>query len=680
MRVTLKKLISGVILFNLLFFNVFAFAKEINAETKFPSISDLFVDDSKYEKFNRKVFYFNLKLNKIFVKKIHIVWASIAPSVLIDCLNYAYINIEYPKRLVSCLLQKDFDAVKHETKRFFINSTFGLAGLFDVANKVFNLELYNEDMEQALAKCKVKCGSYLVLPFVSSISSRDMVGRILDFLLTPTTYIASPVAAAIKMGLLINRTTNIQPIIKMVESNFADTYDIAKQIYAIDKYIKLSNYDRKNVIEKIKNDYDEIELVDNSKSKLDVKGKISDNLLVKMDKNEELIADIFLDDYNPQSPVLDSIRTALLENNTKKKFWHEMSIWNRDFSKKIKSGYIEFSPNRSKYKYRYVLQKDKTSPVAIIFPSVGEGVDNSHNSYFAKMFYDDGYSVIILGSHFQWEFLKSLKKGYVVGNIKDDIKLVNFLIDNIVADLSKKYNRTFLSRVAFGTSLGAYCVMFLANNQYEIGANNIDYFVAVCPPFSLMFAIGELDKIINVWKQHPENMRDIFATTTAKVMRAYNEKEKITKNFTKLPFSNYEAKLISAFVFHQKISDLIYQIETDGENLSTEKSKIYDLIYKMNFSDYVKKYLLVHYTYDELDKMNSFSSIQDYLINKDNYKIYHSLNDYLINKEQLKNLKTMCDKKLVLFNNGAHLGFMYRKEFLNELNKDMKNFKKAAFN
>ena len=680
MRVTLKKLISGVILFNLLFFNVLAYAKEINEETKFPSISDLFVDDSKYEKFNRKVFYFNLKLNKIFVKKIHIVWASIAPSVVIDCLNYAYINIEYPKRLVSCLLQKDFDAVKHETKRFLINSTFGLAGLFDVANKVFNLELYNEDMEQALAKCKVKCGSYLVLPFVSSISSRDMVGRILDFLLTPTTYIASPVAAAIKMGLLINRTTNIQPIIKMVESNFVDTYDIAKQIYAIDKYIKLSNYDRKNVIEKIKNDYDEIDLVDNSKSKLDVKGKISDNLFVKMDKNEELIADIFLDDYNPQSPVLDSIRTALLEGNGKKKFWNEMSIWNRNFSKKIKCDYIEFSPNRSKYKYRYVLQKDKTSPVAIIFPSVGEGVDNSHNSYFAKMFYDDGYSVIILGSHFQWEFLKSLKKGYAVGNIKDDVKLVNLLVDNIISDLSKKYNRTFLSRVAFGTSLGAYCVMFLANNQYETGANNIDYFIAVCPPYNLMFAINELDKIISVWKQHPENMRDIFATTTAKVMRAYNEREKIAKNFTKLPFSNYEAKLISAFVFHQKISDLIYQIETDGENKATEKSKVYDLIYKMNFNDYVKKYLLVHYTYDELDKMNSFSSIQDYLINKDNYKIYHSLDDYLINKEQLKNLKSICDKKLVLFNNGAHLGFMYRKEFLDELNNDMKNFKKAAFN
>ena len=271
----MKKIISFLILLNLFIFNTKTFADNLNPEIKFPPLSSFYVDDSKYEKINRKIFYFNLKLNKLFARRIHTLWCSIVPRALIDCLNYAYINIEYPKRVVSCLLQKDFDAIKHETKRFIINSTFGLAGLFDVANKYFNLELYNEDMEQALTRCKVKCGSYLVLPFISSVTSRDIMGRILDFILTPTTYIASPIAAAIKMGLLINRTAYIQPIIKMVESNFVDPYDIAKKVYGVEKYIKLSNYDRKKVIENIKNDFDEIELVDNTKDRLDVKGKIS---------------------------------------------------------------------------------------------------------------------------------------------------------------------------------------------------------------------------------------------------------------------------------------------------------------------------------------------------------------------------------------------------------------------
>ena len=238
----MKKNIAAILLFNILFFNT-ALADDIIKTTyKYPSYDSLYLNGDKYEDINRRIFYLNLKLNKLFVKRVHILWASLFPTFITDSLNSVYSNIEYPKRLVSSLLQRDFEAVKHESKRFFINTTLGVAGLMDIASKYFDLELYNEDMEQALAKCKVKCGNYLVLPFVSSITTRDMFGRVLDFLLTPTTYIASPVAAAVKLGLLINRTMQIQPIIKMVESNFADSYDVAKKFYGVDKYIKLSAF------------------------------------------------------------------------------------------------------------------------------------------------------------------------------------------------------------------------------------------------------------------------------------------------------------------------------------------------------------------------------------------------------------------------------------------------------
>ena len=45
-------------------------------------------------------------------------------------------------------------------------------------------------------------------------------------------------------------------------------------------------------------------------------------------------------------------------------------------------------------------------------------------------------------------------------------------------------------------------------------------------------------------------------------------------------------------------------------------------------------YILVKYNYDEIRDMGSLTSISDYLINKDNYRIYHSLDDYLTNKKQ----------------------------------------------
>lgn len=671
----MKKIISIFLLFNLIFSNI-CFAQGFQVYKKYPSLSEFYINEDTHEEFNRKIFNFNLKLNKLFVKNIHTLWASIIPNFVIDSLNIAYSNIEYPKRVISSLLQRDFEAIKHETKRFIINSTLGVAGLIDVADKIFKLELYNEDMEQALAKCKIKCGKYIVMPFLSCTTTRDMLGRFLDFALNPTTYIMAPITAAIKAGLLINRTAYIQPLIKMVESNFCDPYDIARKFFGVEKYIKLSNYDRKNVIENIKNEFkDEIELVDKSpKEKLDVKGKLSnsENLIVNEFATTELIADIILADYNPQNPILDSMRTALFDiKDNKKTFWSELSIWNRPFDKKIKTRDVEIIPNYPKYKYRYVLQKNKRSPLAIIFPSIGEGINNSHSAILAKIFYDEGYSAVILGSHFQWEFLKSLENNNYPGVIQDDIKYINLLVNNIIKDLSQKYDRTFLSRTALGTSLGAYAVLFLASEQYELGANNIDKFIAICPPFDIFYAMSKIDNIIESWKNKQDDFREIIAQTTAKVIRATNQKEEIIKNMNHLPFSNYEAKLISGFVFHQKLSDLIYAIETKN-NPNINKKELYEAIYNTNYKDYATKYLSINNTQEELKNANSLNGVSNYLINKDNYKIFHSLDDYLTNKSQLKELKGFCDDKLVLFNNGAHLGFLYRDEFINELKKEIK--------
>ncbi len=689
MKNRFRKIFCLVILFNILFLNChfahftnfIVLAQETNpaqnsqSENKYPIFSQFYINQDVHEKFNRKIFNINLKVNKIFVKNVHILWASLVPKFIIDSLNLAYSNIEYPKKVVSALLQKDFDAIKHETKRFLINTTLGFAGLVDMADRIFNLEPYNEDMEQALAKCKMKCGNYLVLPFLSSTSSRDIMGRILDFALNPTTYIASPVAAAIKMGLLINRTTFIQPIIKMVESNFVDPYDVAREFYGIDKYIKLSNYDRKNVIENIKETYndDEKELVDNNEN-LQVKGKVQDgeNLIVTMESNNDLTADIALLDYNAQNPVMDSMRTALFDlKSSNKSIWQEISLWNRNFDKKIKTASVEITPNREKYFFRYILQKQKASPLAIILPSIGEGINNSHSSILADMFYKEGYSVIILGSHFQWEFLKSMEKGYKPGLIQDDVKYINLAIEKIIKYLSEKYDRVFLERTALGTSLGAFSTLFLANNQYQTGANNIDKFIAICPPYELLYAIDKIDNIMESWQKYPGDLGDKIALCAAKVMRIYKDKEKVAKDFSKLPFSNFEAKLISAFIFHQKLSDLVLIIEKEN-NPNQNQDELYSLVHKIDYKDYMEKYFLSNHSKDELNALNSLGAIQNYLINNDNYKIYHSLDDYLINKAQLKLLKNLCDDKLVLFSNGAHLGFLYRDEFINELISDIK--------
>ena len=76
-----------------------------------------------------------------------------------------------------------------------------------IPTKDFQLEPQEEDIEQGLSKCKIKRGPFLVLPVINATTPRALAGRLLETGLDPTTYIASPVAALVKMGLFINRTS-----------------------------------------------------------------------------------------------------------------------------------------------------------------------------------------------------------------------------------------------------------------------------------------------------------------------------------------------------------------------------------------------------------------------------------------------------------------------------------------
>ncbi len=84
-----------------------------------------------------------------------------------------------------------------ELTRFVINSTLGVAGLFDVAQDGFGLDaLDDEDTGQTLAVHGVKPGPYLVLPLLPPTTVRGGVGFIGDLALDPLNYVL-PVSSQI---------------------------------------------------------------------------------------------------------------------------------------------------------------------------------------------------------------------------------------------------------------------------------------------------------------------------------------------------------------------------------------------------------------------------------------------------------------------------------------------------
>ena len=648
---------------------------------KFPDYATMYVGEDKYEKFNRKMFNLNTKLNKFVARPVHILWSSVMPKYGMDRIKSAYNNIEYPKRLASCLLQRDGDALKKETVRFLTNSTIGLGGLFDPADKIFKIKPTNENMEQALCKCKMKSGHYMVMPVLNACTPRSLCGRMLEAALDPSVYLATPLTSIIKFGLMVNRTSYMQPLAKMIESTYADPYDIQKKLYGLENYIRNSNLDRKDLLET------EAELVQEGQSSLaeEMIAQLGNNEKSDMEegtptgmaaeleliKKPPLTPDIVLDDYNPQTPVIDSMRTALFDDNSvDKSMWNELSIWNRSFAKRIKTASISVDEAREPYKYRYILQKDKTAPLVIMYPSIGEGSNAHHSVIFAKMFYDAGYSVIIQGSHFHWEFVKSMPEGYCPGIPSQDADYVKLVTSKIMESICAKYGCDFREKVVVGTSFGAMATLFVAEKESKNNTLGVNKFIAISPPIELVYALEQLDKNSEEFDKNSPEVKHKTAITAAKILQLSQLKENSDFKIDTLPFTDEESKLITTFILRQKLSDLIFTIENIAKNTKTD---FYQTVNNMSYRDYAEKYLLKNgmLTLDDLRYETGLYSLANYLTHADNYRIYQSFDDYFINKEQLARLKTLAGKHLVCLNCGAHLGFLYRKEFIEALKHDI---------
>jgi phospholipid-binding lipoprotein MlaA len=101
-------------------------------------------------------------------------------------------NLETPALLLSDVLQlAPLDATK-TTTRFVINTTVGVAGLFDPASAI-GIETHHTDFGETLAVWGIPSGTYVVIPLLGPSTARDTFGEIIDAVLHPGMWFLSPV-------------------------------------------------------------------------------------------------------------------------------------------------------------------------------------------------------------------------------------------------------------------------------------------------------------------------------------------------------------------------------------------------------------------------------------------------------------------------------------------------------
>lgn len=129
-----------------------------------------------YEGFNRKMSSFNTGVDTYVIKPAAQGYKAVLPEPVPTLISNFFSNLADPWTAINQLLQGRVQLAGSDTGRFLVNSTLGVAGLFDVGTKM-GLPKHQEDFGQTLAVWGVPQGPYIVLPLLGPSSGRGLVSQ-----------------------------------------------------------------------------------------------------------------------------------------------------------------------------------------------------------------------------------------------------------------------------------------------------------------------------------------------------------------------------------------------------------------------------------------------------------------------------------------------------------------------
>ena len=203
-----------------------------------------------FEGFNRATFSLNQNLDAAIFKPIAKGYRSL-PSPVRSGTSNVLNNLSSLVTIPNNVLQGEFKTAGVNTGRFVVNTTVGILGIFNVAEKIGFSEYVKEDYGQTLGVMGLSEGCYLVLPVLGPSTVRDTVGSFLNIMggdpyynasthgnneyLTDSVYMTTKIISGVDF-----RAKNLDSIDNL-EKNSLDFYASVRSLYLQDRQQKISN-------------------------------------------------------------------------------------------------------------------------------------------------------------------------------------------------------------------------------------------------------------------------------------------------------------------------------------------------------------------------------------------------------------------------------------------------------
>ena len=187
-----------------------------------------------HENFNRRVFKFNRAIDRSLVRPFVKIYYHFTPEWGQQRVNSFFSNIKEPLSFVNYAVQGKPAEASRTFWRFFVNTIFGMGGLFDFASK-FELTVPQQTFSRTLTHYNQNYGMYIVVPILGPSTSREVYGRVIDTFTDPTSivFVNQFNGTYVQYGIATTAQSRIKhdELLDDIENTSIDLYSKTRSLY-----------------------------------------------------------------------------------------------------------------------------------------------------------------------------------------------------------------------------------------------------------------------------------------------------------------------------------------------------------------------------------------------------------------------------------------------------------------
>ncbi len=204
-----------------------------------------------FEGTSRAIFKFNMALDDAIIEPLAKGYSKLPSPIKSGASNFTS-NIGVLLSIPNNILQGNFQQLGHSVASFALNTSVGIFGIFNPAEKI-GLNPHKEDVGQTLGAYGIGSGCYFVLPIFGPTTVRDSIGLLADTYIDPFAHVtirekellsSSGNALdyySVKATSVIDFRADNDKNFESLEKNSLDLYSSMKSIYLQDRENKIKN-------------------------------------------------------------------------------------------------------------------------------------------------------------------------------------------------------------------------------------------------------------------------------------------------------------------------------------------------------------------------------------------------------------------------------------------------------